>query len=214
MAPSGASARCQCPVSVPGATIACMTTVLLFHSVLGIRQGELDAAERLRAAGHEVVLPDLFDGKVFDGYEPAMAHNDELGRVVYERGLAAAAPLADGFVVGGFSAGSNIAVNVALKRSVSGVLQFSGLNLVEWFGDAAWPAGVDSQSHQMVDDPFRDGVEEQALIDVTAAGGTLELFDYPGSGHLFTDPTLVEEYDAAATELVWERVLPFVAARG
>lgn len=191
-----------------------MTTVLLFHSVLGIRQGEIDAVERLRAAGHEVVLPDLLDGVVFDSYEPAMAHNEARGRVVYELGLAAAEPLTDGFVVAGFSAGSNVAVSVALRRRVSGVLQFSGLNLAEWFGASAWPAGVDSQSHQTVDDPFRDGVEEQALLDASASGSALELFDYPGDGHLFTDPTLPEEYDAAATELMWERVLPFVNARG
>ena len=45
-----------------------------------------------------------------------------------------------------------------------------------------------------------------------AAGGTLELFDYPGDGHLFTDPTLPKEYDPEATELLWSRVLPFVRA--
>ena len=40
------------------------------------------------------------------------------------------------------------------------------------------------------------------------------LFDYPGDGHLFTDPTLPDEFDADATELLWSRVLPFVRARG
>ena len=192
-----------------------MTTVLLFHSVLGIRQGERDAAARLRAAGHDVVLPDLLDGKVFDAYDPAMAHADELGEALYEKGVAAAAGLPDGFIVAGFSLGSGVATRVATVRSVSGVLQFSGVNIVEWFGpEATWPAGVDSQSHQMLDDPFRDPVEQQALADVSAAGGTLEIFDYPGSGHLFTDPTLPDEYDAEATELMWSRVLPFVSARG
>ena len=192
-----------------------MTTVLLFHSVLGIRQGELDAAERLRAEGHQVVMPDLLDGTVFDSYEPAMAHADPLRETLYEKGLAAAAPLVDGFVVGGFSAGGGIATLVATRRAVSGVLQFSGLTIVEWLGpDAAWPAGVDSQSHQMLDDPFRDPIDEQAVADVSSAGGTLELFDYRGDGHLFTDPTLPDEYDFPATELMWSRVLPFVRARG
>ena len=192
-----------------------MTTVLLFHSVLGIRQGERDAAARLRAAGHDVVLPDLLDGKVFDAYDPAMAHADELGEALYEKGVAAAAGLPDGFIVAGFSLGSGVATRVATVRSVSGVLQFSGVNIVEWFGpEATWPAGVDSQSHQMLDDPFRDPVEQRALADVSAAGGTLEIFDYPGSGHLFTDPTLPDEYAAEATELMWSRVLPFVSARG
>ena len=81
-----------------------MTTVVLFHSVLGIRQGELDAADRLRADGHEVVLPDLLDGRVFDGYEPAMTHARSIGmEALFGRGLAAVADVPDGFVVAGFS---------------------------------------------------------------------------------------------------------------
>lgn len=192
-----------------------MTTVVLFHSVLGLRQGEADAAARLRADGHEVLLPDLIDGRVFDEYEPAMAYSRELDDRLYERASAAVAEVPDGFVVAGFSQGSGVATFVATRRRVSGVLQLSGLNVVEWFGpDAAWPAGVDTQSHQTVGDPFRDPVVEQARRDVSAAGGTLELFDYPGDGHLFTDPTLPQEYDAEATELMWSRVLPFVRERG
>jgi dienelactone hydrolase len=193
-----------------------MTTVVIFPSVLGVRQGERDAADRLRSAGHEVLVPDLYGGVVFDEYDPAMAWSETIGNEeLFERGLAAVAALPDGFVVAGFSQGSTIATVVALQRRVSGLLQLSGLNLVEWFGDdVTWPAGLDTQSHQKVDDPFRDGVEEQALRDVEAAGATLELFDYPGAGHLFTDPTLPGEYDAEATELLWSRVLPYVAARG
>jgi dienelactone hydrolase len=192
-----------------------MTTIAIFHSVLGIRRGELDAAARLTGAGHEVLVPDLYDGQVFDDYVTAIAWSRGLGDgYLEERALAAVAELHDGFLVAGFSQGSGNAVYVATKRRVGGVLQLSGLNPLEWFGDdAAWPHGVDSQSHQKVDDPFRDPVEEQAAADVAAAGGTLEIFDYPGSGHLFTDPTLPAEHDAEATELMWSRVLPFVAAR-
>lgn len=35
------------------------------------------------------------------------------------------------------------------------------------------------------------------------------MFDYPGSGHLFTDASLPEEFDAEAAELLWTRVLAF-----
>lgn len=194
-----------------------MTSIALYHSVLGIRQGELDAAERLRADGHEVLLPDVLEGRVFDAYDPAIAWSDSLGMdELSARGLAAVADLRDGFVVGGFSQGSSIAAYVATQRAVSGVLQLSGLSVIEWFGEgAAWPAGVDSQCHQTLGDPFRENeITEQAVRDVITAGGRLELFDYPGSGHLFTDPTLPDEYDAEATELLWSRVIPFVRARG
>jgi dienelactone hydrolase len=194
-----------------------MTTVVLFHSVLGIRQGVQDAAERLRADGHEVLVPDLFEGRTFDDYESAMAWSESVGmEVLAERGLAAVADLPDGFVVGGFSQGSSVAFYVATHRRVSGVLQFSGVNILGWFGpDAVWPEGVDSQSHQTLGDPFREEeIIDEAVRDVAAAGGTLELFDYPGDGHLFTDPTLPKEYDAEATELLWSRVLPFVRGCG
>jgi dienelactone hydrolase len=33
--------------------------VVVFHSAYGLRQVELTAAERLRAAGHDVLTPDL-----------------------------------------------------------------------------------------------------------------------------------------------------------
>ena len=74
-----------------------MTTVVIFHSVLGIRQGEIDAAARLTAAGHEAIVPDLFDGRVFDEYDPAIAWSRQLGDGYLEgRALASVAEVSDG----------------------------------------------------------------------------------------------------------------------
>ncbi|MCU1410523.1 MAG: dienelactone hydrolase [Rhodoglobus sp.] len=193
-----------------------MATVVLFHSVLGPRPGIEDAAARLRAAGHEVHTPDLYGGDHFDEYDPAMAYSAQVGQeTLMTRALDSVADLPDGFVVGGFSQGSSAAVFVATRRAVSGVLQFAGFNVLEWFGpEAKWPAGIDTQVHQTLGDPWReDEFAEQAERDVTSAGGRVEVFDYPGTGHLFTDASLPEEYDAEATELLWSRVLPFVATR-
>jgi dienelactone hydrolase len=64
-----------------------------------------------------------------------------------------------------------------------------------------------------VDDPFREQDWVDAVVaSVRAAGAPVEMFDYPGAGHLFTDPSLPEEYDAEAAELLWIRVLAFCAA--
>jgi dienelactone hydrolase len=194
-----------------------MTNVALFHSVLGIRQGVRDAADRLRADGHEVLVADLYDGRVFDDYDPAMAFAEgELGHeVLMARAREAVAGLPDGFVSAGFSLGTVMAVHVATVRPVSGVLMIAGAIPVSAFGDVAWPAGVPAQTHSTLGDPWREQPEiDQTLRDVEAGGGTLEVFDYPGAGHLFTDPTLPDEYDAAATELFWSRALPFVRACG
>jgi dienelactone hydrolase len=189
-----------------------MTQIVLFHSVLGVRAGVLDAAERLRADGHDVLVPDLYDGRVFDDYEPAMAFADELGSELFRRALAAVADVPDGFVAAGFSAGGGHAVYVATERPVSGVLLFSEATLVEWFGaDARWPTGVPAQVHYTLGDPFREQEEIEHLVtDVESAGGRIEVFDYPGEGHLFTDASLPKEYDAESTELLWSRVLPFL----
>lgn len=195
-----------------------MTTVALFHPVLGIRQGVLDAAERLRTDGHQVVVADLFEGRTFDDYPPAMSFAwEELGQeVLLQRAHAAVADLPDGFVSAGFSLGCVAAAHVATRRTVSGVLMINGAIPVSAFGDGStWPAGIPAQTHATVEDPWRDQDEvEQTVKDVEAAGGTIEVFDYPGSGHLFTDPSLPAEYDAEATELFWSRALPFVRACG
>lgn len=40
-----------------------MTDIALFHSVLGVRPGVLEAADRLRAAGHQIVVVDQYGGR-------------------------------------------------------------------------------------------------------------------------------------------------------
>jgi dienelactone hydrolase len=195
-----------------------MTTVALFHSVLGVRQGVLDAAERLRQDGHYVLVVDLYEGRTFDDYSPAMTFaEEEVGhQVLLRRAVEAVAGLPDGFVPAGFSLGCVMAVHVATQRTVSGVLMVGGAIPVSAFGDdVRWPAGVPAQTHSTLADPWREQEEvDQAVRDVEAGGGTIEVFDYPGSGHLFTDPTLLAEYDPVATEALWSRVLPFVRACG
>ena len=195
-----------------------MTTIALFPSVLGVRPGVLDAAERLRRDGHEVLVADLYDGRTFDDYPPALAFaEEELGHAeLLRRARAAVAGLPDGFVSAGFSLGCVMAVHVATQRPVSGVLMLAGaIPVSEFGGDATWPAGVPAQTHSTLADPWREQeAVEQAVRDVEAGGGTLEVFDYPGTGHLFTDPTLPDEYDPVATETLWSRVLPFVRACG
>jgi len=49
---------------------------------------------------------------------------------------------------------------------------------------------------------------------VTAAGGQVESFDYPGDGHLFTDASLPDEYDQDSAELLWQRIYAFCQQHG
>jgi dienelactone hydrolase len=190
-----------------------MTQVALFHSVLGVRPGVLDAADRLRKAGHEVLVVDQYDGRVFEDYPEAMTYAEGVGYpALMEQAVGAVADLPDGFVVAGFSNGGGMSVCVATRRSVSGVLMVAGAMPVAVVGpDAGWPAGVPAQIHYTLDDPFRSQDEIDATVhDVETAQGEVEVFDYPGNGHLFADPSLPAEYDQASAELLWERALVFI----
>src|SRR6478609_10218664 len=104
-----------------------MTDIALFHSILGVRPGVLDAADQLRAAGHTVHVVDQYDGRSFDDYDVADVFADSLGYPeLMRRALAGVESLPDGFVVAGFSNGAGMAEHVAVNRAVRGALLFAG----------------------------------------------------------------------------------------
>lgn len=194
-----------------------MASIALFHSVLGVRPGVQDAAQRLRAQGHEVLVVDQYDGRVFDDYEEASAFVEATGSFprLMSIALDAVAGLPDGYLGIGFSNGAAMAEFVATQRRSAGVVLCSGTLPLEMLGADAWPAGVPAQIHYSVDDPGRhEEWVKSVATSVEAAGGALEQFDYPGSGHLFTDASLPGEYDAASADLLWERVYAFCARHG
>jgi dienelactone hydrolase len=189
--------------------------IAVFHSVLGVRPGVLDAARRLTGAGHEVLVVDLFDGAVFDSYEPALhlAENVIGHRELLARAVRATADLADGLLTLGFSMGCAPAEYIAFQRGAGTVL-FAGAVPLIAFHEDTWPARVAVQLHGTLDDPWR----EPHLLDafakqVRASGAPFEQYDYPGDGHLFTDASLAQEYHEAIAELAWERVLTFCSTR-
>ncbi len=189
-----------------------MASIALFHSVLGVRPGVQDAAERLRAGGHEVLVVDQYDGRSFDDYDTAIAYQEEVGfPALLQSALDATADLPDGFVVAGFSNGAGMAEHVALHRAVAAAVLFSGALPLPFLGADSWPAAVPVQLHYAVSDPKRnqDWVD-QLLAAVRASGAPAELHEYEASGHLFTDASLPEEYDAQATEALWGHVHDFL----
>ncbi len=189
-----------------------MARIAVFHSALGVRPGVLDAAARLRAAGHEVLVVDQYDGRVFDDYEAAGEYVERVGfPELMSRAEAAVAGLPDGFVVLGWSNGAGMAEYVATRRRVAGAVLVSGALPLELLGADAWPGGVPVQLHGTDGDPFAQREWEAALVAaVEASGAPLARWTYPGSGHLFTDPSLAGEYDPRATEQLWARVLDLV----
>ena len=193
-----------------------MSQIALFHPSFGVSPGVVDAAERLRADGHEVLVVDQYDGRVFDDYEEAGRFVDGIGfPELMRRAVEACAGLDDGFVAAGFSNGGGMAEYVATQRPVGGVVMMSGAMPVTELGAEGWPAGVPAQIHYSVDDPRRaqDWLDE-TIAQIRAAGATVDVFEYPGAGHLFTDPSRTDEYDAEAAALLGPRVLAVSRAHG
>ena len=192
-----------------------MAEVVLFHSALGLRPGVTAAAERLRAAGHTVHAPDLYDGEVFDDLDDGLRKRDALGYAeIARRARESVAGLPAGLIFAGFSLGAVPAELLAASRpGARGAVLMHGAVPVEGlgeFGVERWPAGVPAQVHYAASDPWEEAEEVAAFgAAVGRAGAAFEEHAYPGSGHLFADPDL-PEYDHASSEAMWGRVLAFL----
>lgn len=189
-----------------------MASIALFHSALGVRPGITDAAGRLRSAGHDVLVVDHYGERVFDDYAQAGAHVDRIGfPALMQAAVEAVVDLPDGFVVAGFSNGAGMAEYVATQRACRGAVLFAGALPLAVLGVGTWPAGVPVQVHHTEGDPKHSPEWLDAFVtDVRRAHAPVEVFGYPGEGHLFTDPSLPAEYDQRAAELFWSRALAFV----
>ena len=192
-----------------------MVDVVLFHHVQGLTDGVLAFADGLRAGGHTVHTPDLFDGQrpasVDEGFAYLRATGDDELRARSDR---AVAELPGGIVVAGISWGVSVAQVLAQTRpGARGALLYEAFLPVtgEW-AVGPWPAGLPVQIHGMEKDPFfgLEGDLDAARGLVDAVGPQVaELFVYPGDRHLFTDSSL-PSYDADAAALVLERSRAFL----
>jgi dienelactone hydrolase len=187
-----------------------MAEVVVFHHVQGLTDGMLAFAEQLRAGGHTIHTPDLFDGERPPTVDEGVAHVNRVGdEVLAERAEQAVADLPSALVYAGFSWGAATAQRLAQTRpGARGALLYEAC--IPLTGDWAfgpWPDGVPVQIHGMDQDPFfaLEGDIDAARQIVDTVGPELaELFVYPGDRHLFTDSSL-PSYDAEATALVVKR---------
>ena len=80
-----------------------MSDVVLVHHAQGRTAGIVQFAERLRSAGHQVTVPDLFEGNTFASIEDGVGYAQETGfDTIIERGRAAAEALPAEVVYAGF----------------------------------------------------------------------------------------------------------------
>ena len=190
-----------------------MAEVLLFHHAQGLTPGVRAFADVLRAAGHIVHTPDLFDGRTFPSIDDGIAFIEATGfDDLRASGVRMADDLPHELVYAGFSFGVTMAQQLAQTRpGARGALLFHSCIPIsgEWaFGP--WPNGVPVQVHGMDADPFFVGEGDiDAAREIVETVENAELFLYPGDQHYFADSSL-PSYDASATALLTQRVLEFL----
>ena len=186
-----------------------MAEILLFHHAQGQTEGFLAFAGELRAAGHVVHTPDLYDGKTFTDLDDGVGYAKQVGfDRIGERGRLAADGLPNELVYAGFSLGALPAQMLAQTRpGAKGALLFSAAFPASEFG-GPWPSGVPLQIQMMEDDEWavEDLPAARELVETTEGA---DLFLYPGDRHLFADNSL-PDYDANAATLLMQRVLAFL----
>lgn len=186
-----------------------MAHVVLFHSVLGLRRVELGAADQLRAAGHDVVTPDLYAGRT------ASTLDDGFGLVEHQIGWStieqrahdAVADLPADTVLAGLSIGAAVVGALLPHRpDTAGVLLLHGLAPIPETARTGLPVQV----HVADPDQFTPPADVATWIDAAGRSGTdARVFTYPQAGHFYTDKTL-PDHDVHAAHLTWQRAAEFL----
>lgn len=186
--------------------------MVLFHSVYGRRPAVAAAADRLRDAGHMVIAPDLYAGQVTRTVDEGFALCDRIGwPAILGRARLALAGMPAETVLAGLSMGASVAAALLGERP-----ETAGLLLLHNTGGgdaAAVRPGLPVQLHIADPDMYQAAAEVAAWEqDMTGAGAAVQVFRYPGAGHLFTDPSLPDHNGQDAT-LAWQRSLSFLSGR-
>jgi dienelactone hydrolase len=190
-----------------------MAEVLLFHHAQGLTPGIHAFADDLRAAGHTVHTPDLFEGRTFNSIDEGMAFIKATGfEELRKRGVHTADDLPADLVYAGFSFGESIAQELAQTRpgARGALLFYSAIPISGEWAFGPWPEGVPVQIHGMDNDPIFVGEGDiDAAREIVEKVEDAELFLYPGDQHYFADSSL-PSYDAEAAALLTRRVLEFL----
>ncbi len=185
-----------------------MKTIALFHSMLGLRPIERDAAARLSAAGYEVYTPDLYAGQFVNTLEEGFEVKERVGwTLICTRAAQAMSELPDTTILAGFSMGAGVVASLWNQRPrTAGVLLFHGLADIPVNAMAGLPVLV----HLAEQDPFVTG-EQRVTWQENARriGLSAQVFEYPGTEHFFSDPNSLD-HDADAVHLTWQRTVAFL----
>jgi len=181
-------------------------------------------ADRFAAAGFVALAPDLYRGekttepdtakKLLMELELAQAGSDISSAAAYLLSHPAVTSKSVGTV--GFCMGGSLSI-------WSGTLSPDITATVAFYPGASWErhaptwsnfAGKSAVIHCAEGDgtSAAPGIQE-AVSEITSAGGSIETFDYPGTAHAFFNDDRAEVYAPEAAQLAWQRTLDFFAAK-
>jgi carboxymethylenebutenolidase len=198
--------------------------VVLIQEWWGLVPHIRDVADRLAGEGFVALAPDLYHGvstrepdeavKLLMGLAMDRAAKDIAGAAAYLAGR----PETTGNGVGavGFCMGGSLALwSATLSPDVVAAAGF--YPAVPWERmSPTWASygGKAAQIHTSEGDggSGADGIQ-QAKNAIEAAGGTVEVFDYPGTQHAFFNDTRPDVHDADASARAWDRTVAFLRSR-
>jgi dienelactone hydrolase len=187
-----------------------MAHVVLFHSMLGLRPVERRAAELLRAAGHEVVTPDLYAGRTAQTLDEGFVLKDQVvgWTTIEQRARQAVADLPPETVLAGISMGCGVVHELLPQRpDTAAVLLLHGVAVIP----PTVRAGLPVQLHVADADALNPPARVTAWLDATTrTAAHPQLFTYPEGGHFFTDPEQPDHHEPAARR-TWNRALDLLA---
>jgi carboxymethylenebutenolidase len=197
--------------------------VIVIQEWWGLVDHIRDVADRFAENGYLTLAPDLYHGK-------AASEPDEAGKLIMGLAMdqaakdiagAAAYLAADSEVVGkigtvGFCAGGSLALwSATLSPDIVAAVGFYAVlpwerMRPEWDNYAGKAALI----HCAEGDggSSAPGIR-QARAAIEAAGGDVQVYDYPGTQHAFFNDDRAQVYDAAAAASSWERTLDFFRDR-
>ena len=163
-----------------------------------------EAADRLRAAGHEVHTPDLFDGRTAETVEEGMEIKDEIGQdELLKRAVTAAAPFSErGLVYAGFSLGRLDRAEPRAQRT-EGARAAAAARHLGPRGERLASTSCRCSSMSPSPDPFEpDDWLNAWYLQMRRAGADVEIFRYavPGTS---TPTRACRTHDAEAAEATW-----------
>jgi dienelactone hydrolase len=176
--------------------------------VLGLRPVELGAADRLRAAGHEVSTPDLYAGQTASTLDEGFELMDRVGwATIEQRARQAVQDLPADTVLSGMSMGAGVISTLLPHRpDTAGVLLFHGLATIPANARAGLPVQLHVADPDHIAPPAEVATWQGAA---TRAGINAQVFTYQHAGHFYTDTTLPDHHEQAST-LTWQRALDFL----